>query len=165
MLWYLHCLLNTSGWIPLFSFPAVMQIKEIIPGNVNFWHTRSRPFPNHHATSSRTHREHYSFTSSVMPPPGTCFRGNVNHSGKSGECLSGKHLGENCSMASLSRLRIALPIQFSTSETPMGTLLLLSFRASDSLKTKNKKLVKDSGNTINSTVCHWMFLLGCFSSG
>lgn len=79
--------------------------------------------------------------SSVMLPPGICFRGNVNHSGK-GECLSGKHLGENCSMASLSWLRIALSIQFSTSETPMGTLLLLSSRASDSLEPKIESLLK-----------------------
>lgn len=73
-----------SGWIPLFSFPAVMQKKEIIPSSVNSWHTRSRPFSNHHATSRRKHTKNYSFTSSVKLPPGTCFRGNVNHSGKSG---------------------------------------------------------------------------------
>lgn len=143
MLWYLHCLLNTSGWIPLFSFPAVMQKKkEIIPSSVNSWHTRSSPFSNHHPTSRRKHTKNYSFTSSVKLPSGTCFRGNVNHSGKSGECLSGKHLGENCSMASLSWLRIALSIQFSTGETPMGTLLLLSSRASDSLEPKIESLLK-----------------------
>lgn len=114
---------------------------KFIPSSVNPWHTRSRPFP----TTMQHPAEHTQniilSASSVMLPPGICFRGTANHSGK-GECLSGKHLGENCSMASLSWLRIALSIQFSTSETPMGTLLLLSSRASDSSEPKIESLLK-----------------------
>lgn len=73
-------LLNTSGWIPLFSFPAVMQKKkEIIPSSLNSWHTWSRLFPNQHATSSRTDTKYYSFSFFMLPPG---FRGNINHSGK-----------------------------------------------------------------------------------
>lgn len=47
-------------------FQQSCKKKEIIPSSVNSWHTRSRRFPNHHATSSRTHTKHYSFTSSVI---------------------------------------------------------------------------------------------------
>lgn len=95
-------------------------------------------------TCSRTDTKYYSF-SFFMLPPGICFRGNINHSGKGEKenVFYGKHLGENCSMASLSWLGIALSIKFSTSETPHGnSVLLLSSRTSDSLEPKIESLLK-----------------------
>lgn len=78
----LFCCQTTEGWVINALVPALFvqqqwlnlcshfqqscKKKEIIPSSVNSWHTRSRRFPNHHATSSRTHTKHYSFTSSVI---------------------------------------------------------------------------------------------------
>lgn len=121
-------LLVKHQWLNPSVFISCKKKKEIIPSSVKSWHTWSRPFPNYHATTSRTDTKLFFFfsASSVVLPPGICFRGNINHSGK-GECLPGKHLGENCSMASLSWLGTALPIKFSTRETPHGNCLTSLF--------------------------------------
>lgn len=119
--------------------------KEIIPSSVNSWHRWSRAFPSTVQREKATQHPAQGTqniilaASSVVPPPGICFRKNINHSGK-GECLSGKHLGENCSFVMAWN---SFAIKFSTSETPLGNSVLLpSSRARDSLEPKIESLLK-----------------------
>lgn len=112
----------------------------LIPGTHGADHSTTTMQREGHTTSTEQTQNIIISASSVMPPPGICFRGNINHSEK-GEFLSWKHLNENDSMASWRG--IALSIKFSTSERPHGNfVLLLSSRASDSLEPRIESLLK-----------------------
>lgn len=56
-------LLVKHQWLNPSVLVSCKKKKEIIPSSVKSWHTWSRPFPNHHATTSRTDTKLFFFFS------------------------------------------------------------------------------------------------------